>query len=140
MYNQKEDSKILKKGLLWQQNDNRKSLKNIFKEKWKQRFFILTNHYLACFKKAKNQFSEMGLFLFKLSFNDIKSIAIVNDCIHINDDFIILWDKDNRLLTEWLNCLNDVKNKCFERSNFVYKKSNLVLDGNKNLNRPASCK
>lgn len=140
MYNQREDSTIVKKGLLWQQNHHRKSLTSIFKDKWQQRFFILTNHYLAGFKKAKNKVSEMGLFLFKLSFSDIKSIVFINDCIHINDDLIILWDKDNRLLVEWLNCLNDVKNKWLKKSNLALKKSSLLLDDIKKLNRPTSCK
>lgn len=55
------ESVTLKKGTLWQQRDK-------FFSRWKERFFILTSDYLACFKKAsKIGISEMGGFLYKVS-------------------------------------------------------------------------
>lgn len=54
------ESVTLKKGTLWQQRDK-------FFSRWKERFFILTSDYLACFKKAsKIGISEMGGFLYKV--------------------------------------------------------------------------
>uniref|UniRef100_T1L4G4 PH domain-containing protein n=1 Tax=Tetranychus urticae TaxID=32264 RepID=T1L4G4_TETUR len=132
------NSRIVKKGILWQQNGTKKGLKNIFKNKWKQRYFILTNSYFACFKKEKSKICEMGLFLFKLSLTDIKTVTMVNDTLNINNDFIILWDGNNSLITEWFNCINDAKNSCLKRtssnSSLINSKSTPVLD-TKRLNR-----
>ena len=50
----------LRKGLLWQQRDK------IF-SRWKERFFVLTEDYLQCFKRGTSRMSEMGEFLFKVS-------------------------------------------------------------------------
>ena len=46
----------LRKGLLWQQKDK-------FFSRWKERFFVLTDDYLQCFKKENSRISEMGSFL-----------------------------------------------------------------------------
>jgi hypothetical protein len=54
--------KPINKGLLWQQKDR-------FFSHWKERFFILTEDYLQCFKKENSRISEMGSFLFKVIFN-----------------------------------------------------------------------
>lgn len=57
----------LKKGTLWQQQNHNKFHERIF-NRWKERYFILTNDYLACFKKStKVGHSEMGGFLYKVS-------------------------------------------------------------------------
>ncbi|UYV81711.1 SETMAR [Cordylochernes scorpioides] len=51
----------VKKGLLWQQWDR-------FFSRWKERFFLLTQDYLVCFKKgSKVGISEMGTFLYKVA-------------------------------------------------------------------------
>ena len=50
------------KGVLWYCRDTLLSRWN-----WKERYFILTDDYLSCFKKAKGQYSDMGAFLFKVS-------------------------------------------------------------------------
>ncbi|XP_053203015.1 ras guanine nucleotide exchange factor P-like [Panonychus citri] len=132
------NSRIVKKGILWQQNGSRKGFKNIFKHKWKQRYFILTNSYIACFKKKKSKICEMGLFLFKLSLTEIKSVTMINDTLNINADSIILWDGDNSLIIDWFNCINDAKNSCLKRtssnSSLINSKSTPVLD-TKRLNR-----
>ncbi|XP_076307059.1 uncharacterized protein LOC143223247 [Tachypleus tridentatus] len=62
------DASTLKKGLLWQQRDK-------FFSRWKERYFVLTRDYLACFKKgAKVGMSEMGSFLYKINLVDIEGL------------------------------------------------------------------
>ena len=34
--------------------------------RWKERFFILTEDYLQCFKKETSDVSDMGTFIFKV--------------------------------------------------------------------------
>ena len=53
-------SKTIRKGLLWQQRDK------LFSQ-WKERYFILTQDYLQCFKKGSSRITEMGEFIFKVS-------------------------------------------------------------------------
>ena len=52
----------VRKGLLWVQRDK------IF-SRWKERYFVLTEDYLNCFKRTSDnaRMSEMGEFLFKVS-------------------------------------------------------------------------
>lgn len=56
-------SHTIHKGLLWQQRDRLFS-------RWKERFFVLTQDYLNCFRKASDsgadRISDMGPFLFKV--------------------------------------------------------------------------
>ena len=59
------DTSIVKKGLLWIQQDK------LFSS-WKERFVILTNSHLQIFKKGTTKFSEMGTFINKVSI--LKSI------------------------------------------------------------------
>ena len=56
-----DDQGVLKKGLLWQQRDKLFS-------RWKERYFILTKDYFHCFKKATSRITEMGGFIFKVSY------------------------------------------------------------------------
>ena len=57
------DPSTIKKGLLWQQRDR-------FFSRWKERYFVLTKDYLACFKKgSKVGMSEMGSFMYKVRLN-----------------------------------------------------------------------
>ena len=49
------------KGVLWYCRDTLISRWN-----WKERYFILTDDYLSCFKKAKGPYSDLGAFLFKV--------------------------------------------------------------------------
>ena len=55
----------IRKGLLWQQREK------IF-SRWKERFFILTQDYLQCFKKSTSKISEMGGFIFKLKLSEVR--------------------------------------------------------------------
>jgi hypothetical protein len=36
--------------------------------RWKERYFVLTTDYLQCFKKGTSRISEMGPFLYKVTF------------------------------------------------------------------------
>lgn len=58
-----ETTSATKKGLLWEQQQNR-----FFFNRWKERFFILTTDYLTCFKKGSKKvgMSEMGSFVYKV--------------------------------------------------------------------------
>lgn len=58
-----QECSAVKKGLLWEQQQNR-----FFFNRWKERFFILTTDYLTCFKKGSKKvgMSEMGSFVYKV--------------------------------------------------------------------------
>ena len=53
------DTSIVKKGLMWIQQDK------IFST-WKERFVILTTSHLQIFKKGTTKFSDMGTFINKV--------------------------------------------------------------------------
>ncbi|XP_076361061.1 uncharacterized protein LOC143252588 [Tachypleus tridentatus] len=58
----------IKKGLLWQQRDK-------FFSRWKERYFMLTLDYLACFKRgSKVGMSEMGSFQYKVNLADVDGL------------------------------------------------------------------
>ena len=56
----------LKKGILWQQRDK------IF-SRWKERFFVLTNDYLQCYKKGTSRITEMGGFIYGLRLSEVRT-------------------------------------------------------------------
>lgn len=66
----------IKKGILWQQQNYDRFHQRLF-SRWKKRYFILTTDYLVCFKRssAKVGRSEMGKFLYKVSYQDFYLIA-----------------------------------------------------------------
>lgn len=49
----------LRKGVLLQARDRLFS-------RWKERYFVLTRDYLACFRRGSTKYSEMGSFIFKV--------------------------------------------------------------------------
>ena len=53
------------KGVLWQQREKRFS-------RWKERFFILTNDYLQCFRRGTSKLSEMGTFIFRIRLCEVR--------------------------------------------------------------------
>ena len=61
------DSNI-KKGLLWQQRDKLFS-------RWKERYFVLTKDLLQCYKKETSKITDMGGFIFKVSYFFLSSLA-----------------------------------------------------------------
>ncbi|KAH9360785.1 hypothetical protein HPB48_018240 [Haemaphysalis longicornis] len=59
---------IVKKDLLWQKRDK-------FFSRWKERFFVLTKDYLACFKKESMiGTSKMGRFVRKVNLADVEGV------------------------------------------------------------------
>lgn len=50
----------LRKGVLLQARDRLFS-------RWKERYFVLTRDYLACFRRGSTKYSEMGSFIFKVN-------------------------------------------------------------------------
>ena len=56
-------------GLLWQQKDK-------FFSRWKERYFVLTEDNLQCFKKeSSSRISDMGPFCSRLKLADIQSVS-----------------------------------------------------------------
>ena len=41
---------------------------NLYLTRWKEKFFLLTQDYLHCFKKKSSAATEMGSFMFKVRF------------------------------------------------------------------------
>lgn len=66
-----DHSSTIKKGLLWQQRDK------LFSS-WKERYFILTQHFLQCFKKETSRITDMGGFLFKIKLAEIESVDLLD--------------------------------------------------------------
>lgn len=59
---------IVKNGLLWQKRDK-------FFSRWKERFFVLTKDYLACFKKESMiGTTKIGRFLSKVNLVDVEGV------------------------------------------------------------------
>jgi len=60
----------LLKGVLWQQREKRFS-------RWKERFFMLTNEYLQCFRKGTSKISEMGGFIYRIRLSEIDDVELI---------------------------------------------------------------
>merc|ERR1711899_151122 len=60
----------LLKGVLWQQREKRFS-------RWKERFFIVTNEYLQCFRKGTSKISEMGGFIYRIRLSEIDDVELI---------------------------------------------------------------
>lgn len=103
------DSVTLKKGTLWQQKDK-------FFSRWKERFFILTSDYLACFKKAsKIGISEMGGFLYKVSLADVDDLQWMDKkqdgviALRVaQEEHLLLWSAKG--LDNWMFALREAVN------------------------------
>ena len=61
-YHSDDDEVVVMKGMLWVQQDKLFS-------RWKERFIVLTSHYLQFFKKASSRISEMGAFVMKVVYS-----------------------------------------------------------------------
>lgn len=62
-------SMVVMRGLLWVQQDR------IFC-RWKERFVVLTTHYLQLFRKGRDRLSEMGDFLYKVRLSTLVSVTL----------------------------------------------------------------
>ncbi|XP_018011060.1 mucin-5AC isoform X2 [Hyalella azteca] len=60
-------SHTLQKGVLQQARDR------IF-SRWKERYFVLTRDYLACFRRGSTKYSEMGSFIFKVNLASVEGV------------------------------------------------------------------
>ena len=52
------------KGVLWQQREKRFS-------RWKERFFVISNDYLQCYRKGTSKISEMGGFIYRIRLSEV---------------------------------------------------------------------
>jgi len=73
-----QECSATKKGLLWEQQQNR-----FFFNRWKERFFILTTDYLTCFKKGSKKvgMSEMGSFVYKVPRHHLFSTVVTDQLV-----------------------------------------------------------
>lgn len=62
----------LRKGVLLQARDRLFS-------RWKERYFVLTRDYLACFRRGSTKYSEMGSFIFK-----VRTSRWIRVCVVLN--------------------------------------------------------
>ena len=106
---EKEDGDIIKKGLMWIQQDKLFST-------WKERFVILTSTHLQIFKKGTTKFSDMGAFINKVSLASVAQLSLeekrgyltlllVTACPSVR-----LWLRRPDGLSDWLSCLRNISN------------------------------
>ncbi|KAG9509477.1 hypothetical protein GZH46_02000 [Fragariocoptes setiger] len=113
----------LKKGMLWQQIYGR-----LF-NRWKERFFILTDDYLVCFKKSsKVGHSEMGSFLYKTCLVDVENLSWASKkkdgviCLRtVNQPCLVLWS--NKGLDNWMYSLKNAIDSSKSRREILVQKS-----------------
>ena len=98
-----DHSSTLRKGLLWQQRDK------LFSS-WKERYFILTQDFLQCFKKETSRITDMGGFLFKIKLCDVDSIDLLDKKGYLTISLTLVREPKMFLrktegIREWYNCL-----------------------------------
>jgi len=64
------NSTTLMKGVLWQQREKRFS-------RWKERFFVISNDYLQCYRKGTSKISEMGGFIYRIRLSEIEQVELI---------------------------------------------------------------
>ncbi|XP_076355986.1 uncharacterized protein LOC143249639 [Tachypleus tridentatus] len=119
------EASTLKKGLLWQQRDK-------FFSRWKERYFVLTRDYLACFKKeAKVGVSEMGSFLYKINLVDIEGLQWTDkkreNVIAVglgNEGQLLLWNPTE--LGDWMFTLQEATGLSKGRREILRKSQSLL--------------
>lgn len=127
------DPSTIKKGLLWQQKDR-------FFSRWKERYFVLTKDYLACFKKGSKGvgMSEMGSFIYKLNLCDVEGLSWADKkkegviAVRIGgssssylEGQLLLWT--NTGLDDWMLSLRDAVNRSKGRREAFIRKSQTLL-------------
>ncbi|KAH9417305.1 hypothetical protein DERP_007302 [Dermatophagoides pteronyssinus] len=130
-----QECTAIKKGLLWEQQQQPKIF---FFNRWKERFFILTQDYLTCFKKGSKKvgMSEMGSFVYKINLNEIQNLNWVDKKkngvigIQLSNTMIFLWNNSDSILDEWMSKLQDstirTKDRRTESSTKLRKSSTLL--------------
>lgn len=119
------ESTTLKKGLLWQQWDR-------FFSRWKERFFVLTRDYLACFKKGSSLgITEMGTFLYKVNLVDVQGLQWVDKkrdgviAVKVGQDGqLLLWSAKG--LDDWMFALRDAVSRSKGRREALRKAHTLI--------------
>ncbi|XP_022242536.1 uncharacterized protein LOC111085934 [Limulus polyphemus] len=119
------ETTTLKKGLLWQQRDK-------FFSRWKERYFVLTLDYLACFKKgSKVGTSEMGSFQFKVNLADVDGLQWADKkrdgviAIKVGQEGqLLLWTPHG--LDDWMFSLRDAMSRSKGRREVLRKSQTLV--------------
>ncbi|XP_076327268.1 uncharacterized protein LOC143234094 [Tachypleus tridentatus] len=119
------EATTLKKGLLWQQRDK-------FFSRWKERYFVLTLDYLACFKKgSKVGTSEMGSFQFKVNLADVDGLQWADKkrdgviAIRVGQEGqLLLWTPQG--LDDWMFSLRDAMSRSKGRREVLRKSQTLV--------------
>jgi len=61
----------LHRALMWVQ-------KGKLLSRWKERFIVITEEYIQCFKKGMAQLSQMGDFMFQIGMKDVRSVSLVD--------------------------------------------------------------
>ena len=96
-------STTLRKGLLWQQRDK------LFSS-WKERYFILTQDFLQCFKKETSRITDMGGFLFKIKLCDVESVDLLDKKGYLTIALNLVREPKMFLrktegIRDWYNCI-----------------------------------
>ncbi|KAH9391282.1 hypothetical protein TYRP_006881 [Tyrophagus putrescentiae] len=127
-----QECSATKKGVLWEQQQNR-----FFFNRWKERFFILTTDYLTCFKKkgSKKQIvgmSEMGSFVYKINLNEVKALTWVDKKkngvigVQLATTALFLWNDSERLLDDWMVSLQESTSRTKVRREALRKSATLL--------------
>lgn len=119
------ETTTLKKGLLWQQRDK-------FFSRWKERYFMLTLDYLACFKRgSKVGTSEMGSFLYKVNLADVDGLQWADKkrdgviAIRVGQEGqLLLWSPQG--LDDWMFSLRNAMSRSKGRREVLRKSQTLV--------------
>lgn len=100
----------VRKGLLWQQKDK-------FFSRWKERFFILTDDYLQCFKKENSRISEMGSFLARFKLAEVEEVVLLTKkgyltiaLSHTRDGRVLL--RRHEGIRDWFNVIKSKVLEC----------------------------
>ena len=111
---EREDGDIVKKGLMWIQQDKMFST-------WKERFVILTRTHMQIFKKGTTKFSDMGAFLNKVSLASVSQLSLEEKRGYLTlllvtaSPSLRLWLRRPDGLTDWLSCLRNISNLAQDR-------------------------
>jgi len=93
----------LVRGVMWLQRERMFS-------RWKERFIIMTQEYLQCYRRGTTLATEMGPFLFQIRLSEVQSLQLVDRRGYLTvllgvqgDDNILIRRAEN--VREWYNLL-----------------------------------
>jgi len=125
-------SKTVKKGLLWQQKDK------LFSQ-WKERYFILTQDYLQCFKKGSSRITEMGEFIFKIKLVEVEEVELLDRRGYLVISITLSTRGEGKIylrktegIRDWFNslqdCVRDSKKRRTDRVNNSFWSNKQITD------------